>query len=165
MKYNIRKQEREDCFDVHHVVVISWNETYKGIVKDDILKEMIVNEKNIAEKIYNEFDKREYKSLVLEVDNEIVGFANYGKSSENIENCGEIFAIYILKKFQGKGLGKKLIEKCITELKKLNLDRMIISCLKENPSNEFYKHIGGKIIQERTYDKLNLPENIYIFDI
>ena len=165
MNYNIRKKLKEDCFKVHHVTVISWNETYKGIIPDDFLKNMLVDEKKIAKKIYYEFDNKDYFSLVLEVDNVIVGFANYGSSSENIENCGEIFALYILKDFQGYGFGKKLVEACIQELKKFNYDKMIISCLKGNPSNEFYVHIGGKKIKERIFEKLNLPENVYLFDI
>ena len=34
----------------------------------------------------------------------------------------------------------------------------------ENPSNEFYKHLGGKYIKQRTFEKLQLLENIYYFD-
>jgi hypothetical protein len=42
---------------------------------------------------------------------------------------------------------------------------MIIGCLDGNPSNEFYKHLGGKFVKTRLYEKLNIPENVYIFDI
>ncbi len=42
---------------------------------------------------------------------------------------------------------------------------MLISCLKENPSNRFYKHIGGKYIKDRVYKRLNLPENVYYYEI
>lgn len=42
---------------------------------------------------------------------------------------------------------------------------MIISCLKGNPSNEFYKHIGGKYIKDGLYKRFNLPENVYYFEI
>lgn len=42
---------------------------------------------------------------------------------------------------------------------------MIIACLKENPSNDFYKHIGGKYIKDRVYKRLNLPENVYYYEI
>lgn len=45
---------------------------------------------------------------------------------------------------------------------------MIIGCLKKNPANEFYKHLGGKILD--TYP-LTLPngeeliENLYSYKI
>ena len=41
---------------------------------------------------------------------------------------------------------------------------MIIGCLQVNPSNEFYKHIGGKFIKTRVFQKLNLIENVYFFE-
>ena len=36
MDYIIRKKERKDCQEVAHVVTVAWNETYRGIVPDDI---------------------------------------------------------------------------------------------------------------------------------
>lgn len=47
----------------------------------------------------------------------------------------------------------------------MGFDKMLISCLKENPTNEFYKHIGGRYIKNKIYKQLNLPENVYYFDI
>ena len=41
---------------------------------------------------------------------------------------------------------------------------MIIGCLAGNKSNEFYKHIGGRFIKTRIFEKLQLPENVYYFD-
>ena len=61
-------------------------------------------------------------------------------------------------------VGKKLINIGIEELKKMGYNKMIIGCLEGNPSNEFYKHIGGKFIKKRVFEKLNLPENVYYFD-
>ncbi len=37
------------------------------------------------------------------------------------------------------------------ELKKLGCTKMIIGCLDGNPSNEYYKHIGGKFVEIRTF--------------
>ena len=43
---------------------------------------------------------------------------------------------------------------------------MIIGCIKENPSNEFYKHLGGKYIKQRIYRLPNqeLIENVYYYE-
>ena len=46
----------------------------------------------------------------------------------------------------------------------MGCNKMVIGCLKGNPSNEFYKHIGGKLVKERIFEKLQLPENVYYFD-
>ena len=46
----------------------------------------------------------------------------------------------------------------------MGCNKMIIACLKGNPSNEFYKHIGGIRIKDGLYKRLQLPENVYYFD-
>ena len=49
----------------------------------------------------------------------------------------------------------------IEELKNMGYDKMLIGCLIGNPSNEFYKHMGGKLIKTRMFEKLQLLENVY----
>ena len=159
MNYKIRKKERRDCSAVAHVVTIAWNETYRGIVPDNFLNNLYNNEEERAQNSYNKFDEKENHQYILE------GFINVGSSNENdYENCGEIYAIYIINGYKGYGFGKKLIAAGINELKEMKFDKMIIGCLEGNPSNEFYKHIGGKYIKKRIFKKLQLPENIYYFE-
>lgn len=165
MNYLIRKRTKEDCKDIAHVVTVAWNETYKGIVPEWFLEELKNNEEERAKKAYNEFDENDNNQLVLEVDNEIVGFVNYDVSKdENFQNCGEIIALYVISKYKGNGFGRKLVETAKIELKKLGCNKMIIACLKGNPSNEFYKHIGGVYVKDGLYKRLQLPENIYYYD-
>ena len=166
MEYIIRKRKKEDCKAIAHVVTIAWNETYQGIVPDWDLDNLEKTEQERADKLYNEFDEDNNNALVLEINNKIVGFVNYGKTEDkDYPNCGEIFALYIIKEYQGYGYGRKLVNEAIKELKKMNYDKMLISCLKGNPSNEFYKHIGGKYIKDGIYKRLNLKENVYLYDI
>ena len=166
MNYSIRKKEKKDCKDVAHVVTIAWNETYKGIVPDSFLEELKYNENERAKMSYEKFDVNNNHQFVLEIDNEVVGFVKFGVSEdEQFENCGEIFALYIIKKYKGNGFGRKLVEEAIKEIKQLGCNKMIIACLKENPSNDFYKHIGGKYIKDGVYKRLNLPENVYYYEI
>ena len=166
MEYIIRRREKKDCLDIAHVVTIAWNETYKKIVPDYFLEELKNNEKERAQKSYENFDENDNNVFVLEVDGKIVGFVNFGLSNDKqFEKCGEIFALYIIKKYKGNGFGRKLVEEAVKELKSLGCNKMIIACLKGNPSNEFYKHIGGKYIKDGLYERLKLPENIYYYDI
>jgi predicted acetyltransferase len=165
MKYKIRKKERKDCFEVAHVVTLAWNETYKGIVSDDFLKGLYLNEKKRANNSYNCFNDSNNHQYVLEVNGKVVGFINVGASNDkDYEYYGEIFAIYIINEYKGKGYGKELIKVGIEELKQMGFTKMIIGCLDGNTSNEFYKHLGGKFIKKRIFEKLNLPENVYIFE-
>lgn len=166
MNYLIRKSKKEDIPFITHIVTISWNETYKGIVPDDELEKLKHDEDERTKRGLKQFENNEFKDLVLEIDGEIVGFIKYGKSSDpDFSNCGEIIAFYIINKYHGLGLGRKLFEQARDELKKEGYDKMIIACLKGNPTNEFYKHIGGKYIKDSLFARLNLKENIYYYDI
>lgn len=165
MNYLIRKRTKEDCKGIAHVVTIAWNETYKGIVPEWFLEELKNNEEERIKKSCNEFDENNNNQFVLEVDGKIAGFVNFGISKdEEYQDCGEIFALYIMKKYKGNGFGRQLVEEAKKELKKIGYNKMIIACLKGNPSNDFYTHIGGVYVKDGIYKRLQLKENIYYYD-
>ena len=165
MNYCIRKRKREDCFDVANVTALAWNETYKGIVPDEELKRLMDVKEGMGQRSYDDFDPNKNNKLVLEVNGKIVGFVGYGESDDpDYKGIGEIQALYILNEAHGLGLGRKLVEEAIKELKKKGYSSMIIACFKGNPSCEFYEHIGGKHVKDRVYKRLNLPENVFYFE-
>ena len=165
MKHIIRKMNKDDCKGMTHVITIAWNETYKGIVPDEILDNLYLNEKEREEKAKNRFNEDDNHQFVLEVDNKIVGYMNVGISDDkDYHHCGEIHAIYIINGYKGYGFGREMIDFGIKELKEMHCDKMLIGCLVGNPTNKFYEHIGGKLIKQRIFEKLQLPENVYYFD-
>ena len=165
MDYIIRDCEEKDIPSITKVITTSWNETYKGLVPEECLNNMKNTESERTINAINRFRNGE-KQLVLEVDEKTVGFIRYGKSEDTeFNNCGEIFAFYIINKYHGYGLGRKLFEKAVEKLKEEGFDKMIIACLKGNPTGKFYEHMGGKYIKDGIFERLNLKENIYYYDI
>lgn len=162
----IRKEKREDVFDIAHIVTVEWNSTYKGIVSDSELQRLKETEEERAKKSYDEFDENNNNCFVAVIDNKVVGFASYGVTDDpDFDNTAELRALYVLDDYHGLGIGRKLVNATIEEFKKQGFNKMIICCLKGNPFNEFYKHIGGKYVKDGVYKRLNLPENIYHFEI
>lgn len=162
----IRKEKREDVFDIAHIVTVEWNSTYRGIVSDSELQRLKETEEERAKKAYDEFDEKNNKCFVAVIDNKVVGFANYGVTDDpDFENTAELRALYALDDYHGLGIGRKLVNAVIEDFKKQGFNKMIICCLKGNPFNEFYKHIGGKYVKDGVYKRLNLPDNIYHFEI
>lgn len=168
LNYIIRKKEVRDCASVEKITTICWQSTYRGIVNDSFLDFLSLNEKDRITKRINDFNKPDMLTLVLEIDNNVIGFSRYGKSSYNEYNdIGELFALYILPKYQHLGYGKALVQKTFHEFHKLGYNKAIIGCLSKNKSNEFYNRIGGQLIGTRPFLKTmdNLEENIYLFHI
>lgn len=165
MDYVIRKMLSEDARAVSHVITVAWNETYKGIINDEYLDNLKKNEEETAKALANNFDANGNNYYVLEVNREIAGFINISAAHDvEFTNCGELCAIYIISRYKGQGYGKALFDVAIKELKNMGFNKMIVGCLNGNPTNEFYKHMGGKFIKTRIFEKLQMSENVYYFD-
>src|SRR5699024_4922489 len=81
-------------------------------------------------------------------DGEIVGFSTGGKEREGKYDGydGELYAIYIFEEYQGKGIGKKLVQPVADELIKAGFRSMLVWVLKDNDAKHFYEKLGGKYI-------------------
>ena len=120
MECIIRRRQKEDCYEIAHIVTIEWNSTYKGIVPDYFLEELIENEEGRAQKAKNEFDENNNNILVAVVDGKVVGFSNYGVTDDpDFPNCAELRALYVYDDYHGYGCGRKLVEATNEEMKKL----------------------------------------------
>ncbi|MEQ2528403.1 GNAT family N-acetyltransferase [Bacillaceae bacterium CLA-AA-H227] len=144
---NIRKAILTDAKGIAKVHVDSWRTTYLNIVPDEFLNSLN----------YESFEQRWNNNIpnggvyVAETESgEIVGFSSGGKErSGNYEGFdGEIYAIYILKEYQGQGIGRKLVKPIAVEMKELGHNSMLVLVLKDNPSRHFYEALGAKYIDE-----------------
>lgn len=173
MDYYIKEVTKDEAYDYLYVNTHSWDETYRGLIPDEfidkILNELDKNVERLRNKyINNEVNIDEDKRFILYLDNEPVGMFSVCKArDEDYLNAGELASLYLLKKAQKKGLGKVMVEYAIEELRKMGYSDMIIGCLKGNPTNEFYKHMGGKLVKTtiRNIHGNDLDENVYYLNI
>lgn len=159
MSLNIRKALTKDAEAITKINITSWQKTYENIFPADFLNSLSDIESlnnNIERKKEN--IKKDNNYLVAELNNEIVGFCKIGKSTkEKYKNYGEIIALYVKNEEVGKGIGKQLFIKA-NKLLKETYENNIVSCIKENPSNNFYKKMGCSFLEECDF---NLKGTIY----
>ncbi len=163
MKPEIRKRKIDDSNELAHAIATVWNTTYMGIVDDEFLKGLFNNEKQSAERLKNSVHEQPYY-YVLILNNKIIGWIYFTLDSEKYENAAEINSLYILKEYQGNGYGKQLYNYAVEIILKNNIRKLIIGCLDGNPSNDFYKHLGGRYIGTSLFREKYL-ENIYLFEL
>ena len=170
-KVEIKEITIEDIPDYVKVNTRAWQETYKGLIEDRILEDVAKNVENSIKRQIDKFEedkKNGVKKFILKVNNEPVGMMAVGNArNKNYEGKGELQALYLLDKVKKKGYGKMLFNKAVEILDAQGFKDMILGCLVNNPSNEFYKHMRGKLIDTITskikgYD---FQENIYYFEI
>ena len=170
MDYTIESMNEENAVHYARVNALSWKQSYKGIVNDDFL-ELINTETEIKKTVTKLIDglNDSSKRFLLRLNGEYAGIVRIRKTKyDNYKECGELGALYLLDCAKGKGFGKILFCKAVEELKKIEFKRMILGCLSGNPSNEFYKHMGGEFIDTNPLTLPNgqkLMENLYLYHI
>lgn len=167
MEYIIRKKEIKDCEGWVNVNISSWNDNLKGIVSDKLLQKISSNKEERIKKDIEKF-KDDNNHYILEENQKIVGILKIKESDrEGFEEYGEVQVLYLLSSVKGKGYGRALINFAFSKLKENGLDKVVIGCLDGNPSNEFYKHIGGNYIKQDEWNVFDecYKENIYIYKI
>ena len=172
MNYIIKEIDKDDLYDYMYVNTTAWNESYKGIIDDDFLDKIKREFNQNVERQRNKFDETkinepDYKRFLLYIDKEPVGMFSICKSREEIyQDSGELCSIYLLDKVKKQGYGRILFEKAKEELKELNFKDMVISCLKDNPTNEFYKYMGGILVatKNKNIGGKDYEENIYYYE-
>lgn len=135
----IRLAEKGDEASIAKVHVDSWKTTYKGIIDDSYLKSLSYENRKKMWETAIEAGYEKGCLFVAEMDGDIVGFASAGtERTKKYEVDGELFAIYILKNYQKKGIGKALFNNVREFLKKKGYNSMLVWVLTDNPSRAFY---------------------------
>ncbi|MCZ2256871.1 GNAT family N-acetyltransferase [Sporosarcina sp. G11-34] len=141
----IRKAGLADVAGIANVHVDSWRSTYKGIVPDIFLDSLSYETR---EQIWTTGVKENHVYIAEDENGKVVGFATGGKerTGEYEAYVGELYAIYLLKEQQGKGVGRMLFQSVVEDLKVKKLDSMLIWAIEDNPACRFYEALGGKKI-------------------
>ncbi|WP_084243656.1 GNAT family N-acetyltransferase [Planomicrobium okeanokoites] len=145
----IRKAKLADAKGIAHVHVDSWLATYRGIVPDTYLDQISYGAR---EELWNDNLKAENNFVAENDEGHIIGFADGGKERtgkyEKLQ--GELYSIYILPEYQGKGLGRSLMKRVVEHLGDSGYNSMLVWVLEENPSRGFYEKMGGKKVDRKT---------------
>ena len=87
-----------------------WQETYPGLVSQEYLDKFTLEKSE--ERAFQWRDN----ILVAKDGDRVVGFAGYGHHGPEDPETGEVFALYVLPEYQGKGVGCQLLEAAVDKL-------------------------------------------------
>ena len=141
----IRKATSDDARQIAEIIVEDWKIAYKGIIDDDYLEALDVEERYQRElqryQIYN----------VAVVDDAVVGLT-WNDMTETDESDCEIIALYVRHTQRKNGIGKILFQNSVDNFRASGKKKMIIWCLKENlEARKFYEKMGGKEYKAGTH--------------
>lgn len=158
--FSIRYAALEDAADIAFVKYDGWQKTYRGIIDDTYLNAMNLEKETErwAQIIQQPLG---FNLVLVSGTGQIVGFISGGKSRDSKLNCdAEVYALYLLQKYHGMGLGQKLLLHTMLLFRESGYGSFCLFVLTQNPTLSFYQkfnpdkseihkiQIGGKEYEE-----------------
>jgi GNAT superfamily N-acetyltransferase len=152
---NFRLATIEDVPGIIKVSIDTWRTTYIDIFPAELLNNLSYEDSEA--KWIQRFTNPEKKTFFYVAESnskEIIGFAlgsfEQSDPAPNIPDIekyiGELKAIYVLKEYQRRGIGVKLVKMIVDRLLEHNINTMIVWVLRDNPNWKFYEVLGGKYL-------------------
>jgi GNAT superfamily N-acetyltransferase len=157
--YEIREAYQEDAEGIAFVHTMAWKTAYKGILNQAFLDNVGLEERlTFRQKILRESKGLHYVALWK---NKVIGFCdahvlrfheNQHLSADQRQKRterGEIYALYLLRDHQHKGIGKALFQRMRLQLKEEGLIPFLAWVFKDNhQARQFYESQGGILVDE-----------------
>lgn len=115
----------------------AWQEAYADLLPQDFLQKTYTLERCLDWAV-----RYPQNILVAIVDEQVVGFACYGASSqEDLQEAGELYALYVLADYYDQGIGYQLMQAALEKLQSYH--RVSLWVLEGNVrAISFYEKVG-----------------------
>ena len=108
------------------------------IVRNSVKENQLSNPNLIPDELVEEFITKRGKGFVCEIDKKIVGFSIV----DFVEN--NVWALFLLPEFEGKGIGKKIHQLMLDEYFSKTKETIWLSTEANSRAETFYKKQGWK---------------------
>lgn len=153
MRFTVRPATPSDALSIARVHVTSWRSTYGGIVPEAYLDSL--EESAFTSRWEQWIHENKVPILAAEDDLGVFGFISGGPNREPEMNGiygGELYAIYLLQNYQGRGVGRALVRALTAVLRDRGHRGMLVWLLEANPAAGFYRHLGAISVSSRSIE-------------
>lgn len=146
----IRKAGPEDAEELNRVRAAGWRAAYAGLLPEEMIArtgtpEMVERQREVL--------RQGARALLAEDDGEAVGMAVYGPDRERPE-LGELYAIYVVPERLSTGVGRRLLERVVDDLRAAGHPRMSLWVLDTNDrARRFYERAGFTPTEQRDNER------------
>jgi GNAT superfamily N-acetyltransferase len=143
MNLKIIRATVDDVEDISYVHARSWQAAYSGIVPQDFLDEFTPEKR--AELGRKVMPARPEEYYISYLDETPMGMFIIGSSlqEDTLPHSGEVFALYLLPEYWGKGYGRLLMDYAVMHLYELSYHDIFLWVLEDNiRARTFYEKYG-----------------------
>lgn len=144
MDIPIRKAVKAELPVIRQLAFDIWPATYSSILSQEQLAYMLELFYSDAA-LEKDFDKPGYSFFILEFDGKDTGFAGLEIKEDQ---TAHLHKVYLSTHYQGKGLGKKLIQYVINFAQKAGAGSLTLNVNRYNKAIQFYQAAGFEIAKE-----------------
>ena len=163
----IRKAYPIDAYEIINIYDIVWKSEFYDVLPNGIIHDRLKNVHSRVEHLTNQIEENN-RIFVAVDDGKIVGFCFYARrQDERYADSEEIRSIYVLPSYQNQGIGTKLINACIEEIKRLGYHSFIVDVPNGGRCTDFFLKFGGKKRElfSKKIDGYSVMVDIIIIDI
>lgn len=141
----IRPADIDDAQAIATIHVRSWQHAYADILPEDGLRALSIENRAQQWAGWLQAEENPLHPLVAEIDDDIVGFANWGPGQEMDDDPStvKLYSLYVLPDVKNKGIGSALLTAAEVDMIASGATCGYLHVLEENTSSRaFYERHG-----------------------
>lgn len=147
--YQIRTATIADIPLIQQLTDEIWRPTYKDLMTPEQLEYMIAMMYSTAT-LTSQMTEKQHQFLLLYDNQRPIGFASYSTTDE--AGIYKLQKIYLHGDYQGKGVGRLLLEGVVERVKAANATTLELDVKRDNKARFFYEKQGFTILKEQDTD-------------
>lgn len=164
----IREATVADAAAVARVHLISWHQTYRGLIPSETYAALSLDERHVHWATVLAAGGPECVYLAEDHDGAICGIASGGPCRvhdlADAAFSGELYVLHVSATAQRQGTGRTLVCAVAQRFADGGMFSMLVWVLRENSgARRFYEALGGQFVRETTADFMGalIPETAY----
>ena len=135
----VRMTSEDEAKGKAHVHHMAWKEAYRGLLNQTYLDKRTLE---LSESMALRAFREGYATLLAKDGDKVIGFADFGAyRGDDMPGAGEVFAIYLLSAYCGRGIGTQLMRAAFEGMPEY--DKIVVWVLKGNErAIRFYRSLG-----------------------
>ncbi|MGN7819466.1 GNAT family N-acetyltransferase [Chitinophaga sp. 22536] len=147
--YRVKSTTVADIPVIQELTERIWRPTYQRILEPaqiDYMIDMMYSTAALTKQIA----ELNHKFIILQDDKRPIGYASY--STTDTEGVYKLHKIYLDSTYQGKGVGRFLLDTVIRQVKKLGATILELDVNRYNKARFFYEKMGFSTYKEKDTD-------------
>ena len=143
--WTVRPATVDDAEAIETVRIATWQASYRGIVPDAYLDNLKIQSSRV-DQIRRAIERADGGArLVAVADSRVIGMGIAGRPEDDQVQAGvgEIFAVYVLAEWQGRGVGRALLERLTSGLRARGYREAILWTLRDRGATRGFYEANG----------------------